>query len=818
MTKKIYCSIPDVCLDVSQDVTAQVRSQLKRAVAAGIEPSSIPRGIRSQTIAIDEPELSAVMALSHARDVVPGKIIGGLLYAQHLGTRHPDKGGPQDRQQIVEPVLAGLRAGQTRVLQQMAPHLMSGKVLFSECGTGTGKARLIAHAAAYLLDARDKGISAPTPDIEAMLKGDKKELPDWLRKHVKDAVAVHASRLQELAANKPEPACVIACAPTIENVAHLVAEWLAVRFELDPKGLRRVAVRLGRAQFVNPSALQSLLDEAMGEGGCDYPNIMKWLEQMPAGKTSATKALLAVEPGLCGLMIDLMAVAEEDFKAGRKIIDIKACALTNDTVLDDLEDSVNFTEHLKHSAEGADLLFTTTAMLCLDNLQLKNENSHGIFPPNVAGLLIDEAHQLESTQANLAAKGLSLSRMIADLKQLIPVTTGKHAESALKKVKELRDLLAQFEDESPLPPPEPDRDLHERWTSSLGLMKLIEEDLNAITQKRKKNELAPAGSKAMRSIKATAATLKYATKGTEEKTVHGFLSQSPVKGYISMAFGPANVSRYLMSRWAVTPCAVLMSGTLFHISATGASARNVAASVGALSRYAQTDPLHPSWLFKPVEVIQPSLENFHRFIPPKRDKATDAALQSWLEATAEVIINASKKAGGMLVLMSGYKRLELLYKLLAAGLPEADRCRLIAQARHNSTSVMSEQFRTLSRQGIRPIWLATGAAWTGLDLSDRDVEPEDDWLLTDLVIPAVPFSMNRSTTHINRMKHMGFVAETIEAQKITRQAFGRLVRREGVTDRRIWMLDGRLVNPATAQSFTDVSRAMTPYLKRTSLA
>ncbi len=821
MSKKIFCSIPDVCLDQQQPVAAQVRSQLRAALEAGIEPTSVPRGVVSQAVFLDEPELTAVLELSQKRGVVPGKIVGGLMYAQHLGGRLTHE-AQNDPNVTTEPVLEGLRTGQIRVLQQAAPLLRDGKVVFSECGTGTGKARLIAHAAAFLLDARDQGTAPGLPDVVGMLKGIDAALPDYLQEHIRAAVQVRTERLSKLDA--PPPACVVACAPSIENVSHLVAEWIAVRPAVDPNGLRRVAVRLGRGQFVSQAALEALLDEAAAEGGHGYPSIRRWMAQMPAGKTRATRALLAIEPGLRGLMADLMAVATEDFQAGAPILDLKACALHNDSGAageegdDQADDDVAcYREHMQRYAEGFDLLFTTTALVCLDNLQLTSFTRANLLPVNILGLLVDEGHQLESIQANIAARGLSLSRLVADLKRLKSVTSGDHARKALEKVQHLRTWMSDFPDEAMLPPGQSDPGRQRSWEACKGLMREIAKDLESLKASRSKKGLDTAGTKSLRAVIAARSVLSYAC-GIGESSPRGIVSQSPVRGFISMTFGPPTVVRHLMARWAQTPCAMLFSGTLFHMSASGSSARAAAADVGAISRFAQTDALHPSWLFKPVELIQPSLENFHRFMPPKRDESTDAALRGWLEAVSQVICKAAKDSvGGMLVLMTGYQRLDILRALIAEALPESERGRLIAQAPHTGVGVVAEQFIALSRSGTRPICIATGAAWTGLDLSDREVAPANDFLLTDIVIPAAPFGLERSTTHSERRRRMGFVAELMGVQQRLRQGFGRLVRREGVQSRRIWLLDGRLIHPATATRFADIRRATKPYLHRGTL-
>jgi Rad3-related DNA helicase len=77
-------------------------------------------------------------------------------------------------------------------------------------------------------------------------------------------------------------------------------------------------------------------------------------------------------------------------------------------------------------------------------------------------------------------------------------------------------------------------------------------------------------------------------------------------------------------------------------------------------------------------------------------------------------------------------------------------------------------------------------------------------LLTDLVLPALPFGTDQSSTHRGRKKAFGFGVEVQKAFRKFRQALGRLVRREGLVDRHIWLLDGRLVHPGATTYTADM--------------
>ena len=99
----------------------------------------------------------------------------------------------------------------------------------------------------------------------------------------------------------------------------------------------------------------------------------------------------------------------------------------------------------------------------------------------------------------------------------------------------------------------------------------------------------------------------------------------------------------------------------------------------------------------------------------------------------------------------------------------------------------------------RPVWLATGSAWTEVDLADTASSAEDNRLLTDLVIDHLPLRTSTSIQHARALSMSN--ARGIEATFKFWQGIGRLMRREGVRDRRIWVLDGRVVSSERTHKF-----------------
>lgn len=135
--------------------------------------------------------------------------------------------------------------------------------------------------------------------------------------------------------------------------------------------------------------------------------------------------------------------------------------------------------------------------------------------------------------------------------------------------------------------------------------------------------------------------------------------------------------------------------------------------------------------------------------------------------------------------------------------------RLLIQARGGFRAALA-QFRKGHAEGLKMVWLATGPAWTGLDLSHSDVEAKRDWLLTDVVIPRIPYGTERSAIHRARMVWMQS-AERDRAAFQLRQGIGRLVRREGLKKRRVWMLDGRLHQKEAAWLMEPIKAVLDAY-------
>lgn len=156
--------------------------------------------------------------------------------------------------------------------------------------------------------------------------------------------------------------------------------------------------------------------------------------------------------------------------------------------------------------------------------------------------------------------------------------------------------------------------------------------------------------------------------------------------------------------------------------------------------------------------------------------------------------------GGTIILLTSYA---LLDKFKEAGSYSRFSNRMMFHDRGIAFQQQKMNFINQSLQNKRPVWFALGNAWTGLDISGHqyDLPAKEDNLLTDLIIPRVPFGLNTSMTGLSRNNF-----QVNEAGKLTvfptsgrndaaflfKQGIGRLVRREGVPAKNLWVLDARI--------------------------
>lgn len=778
--EKILCYVAPTSVpphSVGSNQAAVIREHLQKAIAAGLRPAELPGSAERIAVGFDEVTASTLRALGTEYRLAPGRVVGGLLMALHRADLRAS--------QTVQPVLTGLRPQQEKVALEAAPHLRSAKCILAEVGTGVGKSILIAHLADYVLQLRDSGHEFEQKELDES---------QWLatlpalNSPTNRALQRFDQRFGDSALAAPK-ACVLVCAPTVKDVVHLVSEYRYARTThgLDPDGKHRAGVVLGRGQFV---ARQSVLDvlEAQRALGQHDEAVERWVRSgMPSGIADATRTLKEMYPTICGLADDLAEVSS-DFPL-------------SDVLLDDDSSEADQSTYtwLRKQAHECDVLFATHSMLAIDNLNLRRTNT--TLLPRPLALLVDEAHALEPVQAQVASRGVSLIRLAHALRtgDWAAVRCKGAAEEAFSAAIDCTRALRTIKDDINRIAANYDRELSAQWAASLPTVARLQARLDEICKKMKSKP--PELKRQADLVVAANFVLRGLLQGQ-----HGSLSFSPIYRHPSLTTGPSTVSDVLAVRWATTPTSMFLSGTLLFAGDGGPSAAPVIRELSLPPEHTVvTAAVHPSWLKSTPTVHLPSAEVASFYVPPEGKHYTQERMLQWAQNVARMVLHVSEgAAGGTLVLMTGYDRLNAVATALSEQLGE----RLVLQQRKGTTLPKARQvFRDLHAAGKRPVWLATGGAGTGLDLSDKRYgQPEVhlDLLLTDLVIPAVPFGSNRTQSHAARVAY-NFGAEIASTSRLFRQWLGRLIRREGLLHRHIWVLDGRLLQPASTHSF------MTPF-------
>ena len=423
----------------------------------------------------------------------------------------------------------------------------------------------------------------------------------------------------------------------------------------------------------------------------------------------------------------------------------------------------------------------------------------GKLPP-FRYLLVDEAHLLEAAISSACASYLSIHSLLQKLAachaQGLGITAARLADarSAAERLRAAANdaggdqvVLGSGNKAAVL--------LREALTDLL--------DATALGRSRKKN-LSAAELYLVRQLQYGAAVLKSATASVHNQQAS--VRFSPVRDFPQLFVGSSRVDHLLSAIWGGVKAAACVSATLYVPKAEGYSSnyqrRLLAIPDGRFKAYA---PIVPLWTYSPVLGVAMPAEG-DALCPPSRSDnlgpdALAAAEKRWLgEVARELEAIWASAAGGVLVLMTSYASIRKIADQLS---PEMHRVAVFGTL-DSSLVEQGGAFLTLRRAGMKPIWFATGGAWTGLDIGGHEPLQEvlgqaplpapDDNILTDLVIPRMPFGINRSVTHEFRIRTDPATPwEILDMLSRLKQGVGRLVRREGLPrTRRIFFLDARI--------------------------
>ena len=280
---------------------------------------------------------------------------------------------------------------------------------------------------------------------------------------------------------------------------------------------------------------------------------------------------------------------------------------------------------------------------------------------------------------------------------------------------------------------------------------------------------------------------------------------------VSKIFGDSNLTQACMEgMWQQVSAATCISDTLYLPKLGGFTCSYFANNLFIPERRLKTyTPITPPWLKNNVhEICLPPMEldKAQRFVPVGRKQSNDTPESrekmhsAWLDNIAEQIVIAHGQGeGGTLVLMTSFADV----KGISERLGELKNP-LVKANRDITTEAQKVAYLNALKAGEKPLWLALGGAWTGLDingkhigLSDEEIAEKDNVIAT-LIIPKIPFGLNRSLSYharLARSRKQGAM-DVMETVIRFKQGLGRLIRLENQPkNRRILVLDGRLRMP-----------------------
>ncbi|KLR58965.1 hypothetical protein OX89_04020 [Diaphorobacter sp. J5-51] len=428
--------------------------------------------------------------------------------------------------------------------------------------------------------------------------------------------------------------------------------------------------------------------------------------------------------------------------------------------------------------------------------------------PDLDLLVVDEAHQLDDAFALVLSRTVSVWALRRDVQALHVAQPRIVKRSDLDALETVWKRLRAFGDEDKAM-------VGDDLADVVGALSAV---LGDMCDRKRPRDVEPVK---WRRIAAISNALRVAiqAKAATDRLVEVMVRWSPDRMWPQLTVGRLSYAREMHYLWtAIAGRSCLVSGTLYEeLPQLSCEAARRALNV-PFDNALTMDPVHAQWQYTPVTVCMigtvSTAGGRPRYVRPKAEgESTELSASAanshadWAQDVAGYIQQAHRDgAGGMLVLGTAFRDLHALAELLRP----MDLAPILEHRSGLPLAFLREQFLELAENGLRPILLAAGGAWTGFDLhSER--EPN---ACTDLVIANAPFGATSRTLAREarlRQKH-GFSELVAQVTVLVRQGIGRLVRSPDTpANRRIHWLDAKIHQPSTAGLLNPIKRVFAKY-------
>lgn len=386
--------------------------------------------------------------------------------------------------------------------------------------------------------------------------------------------------------------------------------------------------------------------------------------------------------------------------------------------------------------------------------------------PDHGRLIVDEAHLLRDAIESAMSSSISLHalrRHCAALgRSALELVQKRHVEAvdrvlercvSIGRSRQGRTLPVSWADEDPIH--DVLRELHDALSGFSTRKASADLEADAEFVERARMSLA----EALRARDAVRTTIEW----------------SPVRGFPVIEIGRRSLNAELDLLWRRLDSAALVSATLYTDNVSGPSIGHTRGRLRVPEeRSAAFPPILAPWLLSPVDAHVPSPTTAASLEPG----TTPARLDAIADHIARIVDHI---ASGTLVLTTSIADTSGLVERLKTRI---DPMRIIDGSK-GRMAANRDLLVSAARSSGRPVWIAQGPAWTGLDL------PDD--CLDTLVVTRLPFPRPDSP---RRGDDAPYGQHKIAQMAMTcKQGFGRLVRSRSAGPKTLHVLDGRIMSP-----------------------